>query len=150
MQELDSAPVFQIYTDGGCLPNKRGAWAFVILKEHKIIQEKSGVASNTTCNRMELQASIEALKCLPKSSPAILWTDSRVLLEIVHPKISQWKANNWLRSRGQKVIDLDLVKQLDSEILQRQIEWRWVRAHSGNQHNELCDRLCRHKLGLKL
>jgi ribonuclease HI len=92
---------------------------------------------------MELQAAIEALKILPEGSQGILWTDSRVLLEIVHTKMMALKNNGWLRSRGQPVIDLDLVQALDELMTTRKLEWRWVRAHSGNKYNDYCEQLCR-------
>lgn len=134
---------FQIYTDGGCLPNKRGAWSFVIISSEKIFYQQAGSARGTTCVRMELQAVIESLKVLPVEANAILWTDCRVVLEIVESKIPTWKVNNWQRSRGQPIIDLDLVRELDELISGRKIEWRWVRAHSGNFYNDFCDELCR-------
>ena len=145
MTELQSQ-TYHIYTDGGCLPNKRGAWAFIVLSEENVLTEKSGMARATTSVRMELEAAIQALKTLPSKNPCILWTDSRVVLEIVQTKILQWKNNSWRRSRGQKVIDIDLIQQLDELISLRSIEWRWVRAHSGNKHNDHCDSLCRKAL----
>ncbi len=135
-----------IYTDGACLPTRFGSWSFVILNTDEVLVEQYDVANKTTSSRMELQAVIQSLKALPKNSSAILWTDSRVVLEIVQSKLVAWKQNGWLRSRGQQIIDLDLVQELDSLMAGHKIEWRWVRAHSGNKYNEHCDRLCRQAL----
>lgn len=143
MMEPENSPIYSIYTDGGCLPNKLGAWAFIVLDNDRLLTEKSGTARGTTSVRMELEATIQALKTLPAHSHSMIWTDSRVVLEIVLDKIPQWKPRGWKRSRGQQVIDLDLILQLDELILSQKIQWRWVRAHSGNKYNDHCDSLCR-------
>lgn len=135
--------IYHIYTDGSCLPNKRGAWAFVILKNDiKITQDCSGVRK-TSSNRMEFLAAVMALKSVPVNSEVILWTDSKILIEAAQVKIQQWKNNDWQRLSGQPVVDLDVVVELEELMRSRQIEWRWVRGHSGNFYNEMCDELCR-------
>lgn len=134
---------FHIYTDGSCLPNKRGAWAYLILKDDHIMSQGSGPARRTSSNRMEFMGAMMALKAVPEGSKVILWTDSRILLDAAQTKILLWKNNGWLRPKGQAVIDLDIVKELDQLMQTRQVEWRWVRGHSGHPHNEYCDELCR-------
>ena len=137
-----SAPL-HIYTDGSCLPNKNGAWAFLVLENDVKISEGAALVKRTTSNRMEFTGAMMALRSVPEGASVILWTDSKILLEAAQSKISIWKNNGWLRPRGQAVIDLDVVKELDHLMQTRQIEWRWVRGHSGNPHNEYCDLLCR-------
>lgn len=134
---------FQVYTDGSCFPNGFGSWAYLILKDDETWAESAGPANSTNSNRMEFQAAVMALMALPEGSKITLWTDSRVLLDAVQNKMNFWKSNQWRRKSGRPVVDLDLVQALDQMMSTHQIEWRWVRAHSGNPHNEYCDQLCR-------
>ena len=135
--------IYQLYTDGSCLPNKRGAWAYVVLKnDTKVAQGCAGVRK-TSSNRMEFLAAVMALRTVPMDAKVILWTDSKILIEAAQIKIPQWKNNDWRRLSGQPVIDLDVVVELEELMSARNIEWRWVRGHSGNTYNELCDKLCR-------
>lgn len=135
--------IYQLYTDGSCLPNKRGAWAYVVLKNDiKVAQDCAGVRK-TSSNRMEFLAAVMALRNVPVDAKVILWTDSKILIEAAQIKIPQWKNNDWRRLSGQPVIDLDVVVELEELMSTRNIEWRWVRGHSGNIYNELCDELCR-------
>ena len=92
---------------------------------------------------MEFLAAVMALRTVPMDAKVILWTDSKILIEAAQIKIPQWKNNDWRRLSGQPVIDLDVVVELEELMSARNIEWRWVRGHSGNTYNELCDKLCR-------
>ena len=145
---MDGVGLFEIYTDGGCLPNGRGAWAYVILREGRIWREDSGRADRVCNNRMEFTAATEALAHLPVGARVRVHTDSRILIESVTRDFAEWKSRGWRRKSGRPVIFPDLMPRLDELVEAREIEWRWVRAHSGNLHNESCDARCRELLGL--
>ena len=133
-------PPLHVYTDGS-FKDGRGSWAFVVVRRGRIVAERSGKAKNTTSNRMEFQAALEALRFLSPSRRAFISTDSRVLLEALE-EIPVWKAQNWVKSRGQPIPGLDQIQALDRLLAGRQISWRWVKAHSGVYFNERCDELC--------
>jgi ribonuclease HI len=131
---------FIVYTDGSA-KGRWGSWSFLILADDKIIYEDSGRERKTNSNRMEFQAIIEALFAIPGDHPLTFYTDSKILLENL-PMFKEWKANGWLKANGWPIPNVDLMIILDELILTRQIQWKWVRAHSGNQYNERCDQLC--------
>lgn len=129
-----------VYTDGS-LKFGRGAWAFVVVEKNKTIIEKFGTAKNTTSNRMEFQAVIEALILLPKDRALKIHTDSRVLLEAL-AKIPTWKLRGWIKKNSTPIPSVDQMILLDQLLQNRQVQWQWVKAHSGVQYNERCDELC--------
>lgn len=129
-----------VYTDGS-LKFGRGAWAFVVVEKNKTIIEKFGTAKNTTSNRMEFQAVIEALILLPKDRALKIHTDSRVLLEAL-AKIPTWKLRGWIKKNSSPIPSVDQMILLDQLLQNRQVQWQWVKAHSGVQYNERCDELC--------
>lgn len=133
---------YQIYTDGSLKKNK-GAWAFLILQNDKLICEMTGKETGTTSLRMELKAAIEALKQVPANSAIILHSDSRILIDTASKDMFQWQKNDWLKTKERKIPDIDLIKELYHLSLNHKIEWKWVKAHSGNPNNERCDELCR-------
>ncbi|HEY1080147.1 MAG TPA: ribonuclease H [Bdellovibrio sp.] len=130
----------EVYTDGS-LKFGRGAWAFVVVEKNKTIIEKFGTAKNTTSNRMEFQAVIEALILLPKDRALKIHTDSRVLLEAL-AKIPTWKLRGWIKKNSSPIPSVDQMILLDQLLQNRQVQWQWVKAHSGVQYNERCDELC--------
>jgi ribonuclease HI len=130
----------EIYTDGGCDPNPGcGGWAVVLIYKGNI-KELSGGEIETTNNRMELMAAINALKALKRSCPLILHTDSQYVQRGITQWLPGWKKKGWTRGRGE-VKNLDLWKELDELASKYDIEWRWVRGHAGNLYNERCDEL---------
>ncbi len=151
----------EIYTDGS-LKNGCGSWAYIILQNGLVIAEGSGRQKNTTSNRMEFQAAIEALQALPEKRTAklpeklpvkwlkkwpqkravILYTDSRILIEAVTVRIPQWKADGWVKKNDLPIHSLDQMKILDYLNANHVITWKWIRAHSGNEYNDRCDQLC--------
>lgn len=133
----------QIYTDGACLGNPgKGGWgAILIYKEHQ--KKIFGGEKETTNNRMEIQAVIEALKALKKSSKIIIYTDSTYVKDGITKWISAWKKNGWRTANRKPVKNSDLWQLLESETIKHQIEWIWVKGHSGNHFNEIVDKLAR-------
>lgn len=122
----------ELYTDGS-FKNGRGSWAFVAVRNGCAVQEASGCSKQTTSLRMEIQAAIEAIKSIPEKSRAVLYTDCRILTEFV---FSGKKCET-------QTPNADLLIELVRLNESKQIEWKWVRAHSGVVFNERCDQLCK-------
>lgn len=130
-----------IYTDGACRGNPGpGGWG-VSLRYNGQHKTLSGSDSDTTNNRMELLAAIMALEALKRSSQVRLHTDSKYVLEGITSWMVNWKKRGWKTSSGKPVKNLDLWKRLDSARDKHQIEWLWVKGHSGDEDNELVDSL---------
>ena len=129
-----------IYTDGS-LKHGLGSWAFVAVRGDKVILENSGVSKRTTSNRMEFQAAIEALKHFSEERKIKIHTDSRVLLEAI-AKIPEWQRLSWVKANQSKIPSVDQMKEIFDLIKYRNIEWQWVKAHTGIVFNERCDQLC--------
>ena len=129
-----------IYTDGGCEPNPGiGGWGAVLLYGENI-KELSGGEPDTTNNRMELTAAIEALSALKRPCRIHLYTDSEYVMKGITQWIAAWKKKNWIRREG-PVKNVDLWQRLDALVEKHEVEWRWVRGHTGNTYNERCDEL---------
>ena len=147
---LDSVPEKQpkhpketivIYTDGSCLGNPgRGGWA-AVFKDKEI----SGGEKNTTNNRMELTAVIEALKLTTKGSRIELFTDSSYVKDGITSWIKSWKKNGWKTSSKKPVLNKDLWQTLDNLVNSRHVNFNWVKGHAGNYLIERCDQLARNR-----
>lgn len=133
-------PRVTIYTDGACINNPGpGGWAAIILENGSERTMFNG-CRDTTNNRMELTAALEALKALKKPSSIVLYTDSEYLRRGVTEWLEGWKARSWKR-KGGKLANIDLWQALDKELSRHQISWRWVKGHNGDLFNEKADRL---------
>ncbi len=130
-----------IYTDGACRgnpgPGGWGAWLQFGERDKKIF----GGAPLTTNNRMELQASIEALKQLSRACDIELYTDSTYVRNGITKWINDWKRRGWLTAAKKPVKNDDLWRELDALAAQHRIEWKWVKGHSGDPGNEMADQL---------
>ena len=130
-----------IYTDGACKGNPgEGGWGAVIENE-KSVNKLYGYERNTTNNRMEIVAAIKALKTFSEKSDIIIYTDSKYLMNGINDWINNWKKNNWKTSNKKDVKNVDLWKIIDELNLKHNIEWNWVKGHSGNPGNEMADDL---------
>lgn len=130
-----------IYTDGACSGNPGpGGWG-ALLKSGSHEKEIYGGEKETTNNRMEIKAAIEALKSLKKSSGVTIYTDSKYVMEGITKWIFGWKKNGWRNAAKKPVKNSDLWQELDAIVKQHQIEWKWVKGHSGNEGNERADAL---------
>ncbi|MEM9242542.1 MAG: ribonuclease HI [Pseudomonadota bacterium] len=130
-----------IYTDGACRGNPGpGGWGAIICDPQ---QETclNGGESNTTNNRMELMAAIKALSALAVSSQIDLTTDSQYLRLGITEWLKNWKKNGWKTSAKKPVKNKDLWEMLDHEIKRHDIDWHWVKGHSGHPGNEKADTL---------
>ncbi|MEK7794328.1 MAG: ribonuclease HI [Candidatus Hydrogenedentota bacterium] len=129
-----------IYTDGGCDPNPGiGGWAAVLLSG-KARKEISGGEPESTNNRMELTAAIEALDALKRPCRVSLHTDSEYVKRGITEWLPGWKAKNWKRKTG-PLKNEDLWRRLDDTVQRHDIRWLWVKGHAGVAENERCDQL---------
>ncbi|NDJ18020.1 ribonuclease HI [Myxacorys almedinensis] len=135
-----------IYTDGACSGNPGpGGWGTVIYFEGGAVQELGGSERDTTNNRMEMQAAIAGLSYLADSGqrdPIILYTDSEYVKNGITKWIGGWKKKGWKTSTGKPVLNQELWEILD-QFNSSQVEWRYVRGHSGDVGNERCDAIAR-------
>jgi len=131
----------EIYTDGACRGNPGpGGWAATLeLGEH--LRELSGAEAETTNNRMELTAVICALEALKRKSALRIHTDSEYVRRGITEWIKNWKAHGWKTADKKPVKNRDLWERLDELANQHDIEWRWVKGHSGVPGNERVDAL---------
>lgn len=135
-----------IFTDGGCSGNPGpGGWAYVVLKNGKLIVNSSGGSPATTNNIMELTAVINAIRdCqLMGVSDFCIHTDSQYVKNGITQWIHNWKKNGWKTSSKDPVKNKDLWLELDALNAKSRIEWVWVKGHAGIQYNEMCDSLVR-------
>ena len=134
----------EIYTDGACSGNPGpGGWGTVIRYEDGTERELSGGEAKTTNNRMELMAVIEGLRLMERGKSLIVTTDSEYVKKGITAWIHSWLRNNWKTASKQPVKNQDLWKTLWDLTQQLDIEWRWVKGHSGHPENERCDSLAR-------
>ncbi len=135
-----SAPV-EIYTDGACRGNPGpGGWG-VLLKAGSREKTLYGGEAETTNNRMELTAAIEALRALKRPSDVVLHTDSRYVMDGITSWLENWKRRGWTTAAKKPVKNRDLWQALDEEAEKHSIRWVWVKGHAGNSGNELADAL---------
>ena len=137
-----SETVVDIYTDGACSGNPGpGGWG-ALLRYGAVEKELcGGEASGTTNNRMELMAPIRALETLNRPAAVRLHTDSVYVRDGIMKWVPRWKTNGWLTSAKQPVKNVDLWKRLQLACAKHQVEWFWVKGHSGHVENERADRL---------
>lgn len=139
---MSKLPKVTIYTDGSCEPNPgAGGWAALLLFADKQIP-LTGAEADTTNNRMELTAAVEALRALPERSQVEFYTDSEYLRRGITEWMPNWRARNW-RRKGGKLANVDLWKMLDRALGAHEINWHWVKAHAANKYNNQVDKLAR-------
>ena len=137
-----------IYTDGSCLTNPgNGGWAAIINKDGKI-KKISGSERNTTNNRMELLAPINALKEMSVRSEINIFTDSQYVKLGITEWINKWVVNNWQTSKKEDVKNKDLWVELYNLNKSLNIKWNWVKAHAGNPMNEEVDLMAKNAANL--
>jgi len=136
--------MIKIYTDGACSGNPGiGGWGVVIVKENSQSVNLYGGMNNTTNNKMELMATIEALKYFSKKQDLIIYTDSKYVKDGISSWINKWKINGWKTANKKPVKNKELWSELDIQIQKHNINWQWVKGHTGNKLNEKADRLAR-------
>lgn len=130
-----------IYTDGACRGNPGvGGWGVTLSYKGKT-KELCGGEQETTNNRMELMAAIQALDALTKPCSVQLYSDSSYVLKGITEWLPNWKKRGWKTAAKQPVKNVDLWQRLDAAISRHDIEWRWVKGHSGDKGNDRADAL---------
>ena len=130
-----------IYTDGACRGNPGpGGWG-ALIKFEGVEKEIFGGQNNTTNNQMELAAAIEGLASLKEACNVELFTDSKYVMDGITQWIQNWKKNNWKTAAKKDVKNKELWQTLDQLIAQHQVQWHWVKGHSGDAGNEAADLL---------
>lgn len=130
-----------IYTDGACSGNPGpGGWG-AVLRYNGHAKELKGGAEQTTNNRMELTAAIEALNSLKRPCAVELHTDSKYVKDGLTGWIHGWKRNGWKTAAKKPVKNVELWQALDTAVQQHTINWHWVKGHAGDEMNELADEL---------
>ena len=131
----------ELFTDGACKGNPGpGGWG-ALLRTGPHEKEMSGGEADTTNNRMELTAAIEALKALSEPCRVSLTTDSKYVKDGITQWLANWKRNGWKTAAKKPVKNQDLWQALDHESARHAIDWCWVKGHSGHPENERADRL---------
>ncbi len=132
----------EIYTDGACSGNPgKGGWAAVLVYKGTE-KEISGGEKETTNNRMELTAVIEALKCLKEPCNVTLTTDSKYVCDAINKRwVFSWKKNGWKKADKKPALNVDLWEQLLDILDKHNVEFVWVKGHNGHKYNERCDEL---------
>jgi ribonuclease HI len=138
-----SSASVDIFTDGACSGNPGpGGWG-VILRHGDIEKELNGGAADTTNNRMELTAAIEALEALKRPCKVHIYTDSVYVKDGITKWIAGWKRNGWKTAAKKPVKNVDLWQRLDAALGAHDISWNWVKGHAGHAENERADELAR-------
>ena len=132
-----------IYTDGSCKGNPGpGGWAAILQYQNKE-KEISGFEPDTTNNRMELRAAVEALRALKRSCDVEVYTDSQYVRQGMTAWIFNWRKNGWKSADKKPIKNQDLWLALDEIASRHRVEWHWVKAHCGHEPNERVDRLAK-------
>lgn len=139
--ENAATEIVEIFTDGACRGNPgSGGWGALLRYKGKERRIHGGEAA-TTNNRMEMMAAIQALESLKRPCQVKLVTDSQYVRKGITEWITQWKKRGWKTAARAPVKNVDLWQRLDDAMQRHQVEWHWVRGHSGHRENEIADAL---------
>ncbi len=140
---MSDTDIIDIYTDGACSGNPGpGGWG-AILRAKGQEKELFGGEAQTTNNRMEMRAVIEALRAMKRPVAARVYTDSQYVMKGITEWIQGWKRRGWKTAGKEPVKNEDLWRTLDALASQHKLEWHWVRGHNGHPENERADELAR-------
>ncbi len=142
LQRYQGGPRTGVFTDGSCEGNPGpGGWGFVQVEDDRVVAEQHGFDPDTTNNRMELRALIEALRSLPEDATADVYSDSQLCVNTVNEWAKGWEARGW-RRKGGPIKNLELVQELYALAQARPgVRLQWIRAHDGSRWNEYVDAL---------
>jgi ribonuclease HI len=141
-QEASEQETVTIHTDGACVPNPGpGGWGALLRFGAHELELCGGEAGQTTNNRMELTAPIQALAVLTRRVRVDLYTDSTYVRSGITSWVNGWKRNGWLTSAKQPVKNVDLWQALEAACQEHDVHWHWVKGHAGDEGNERADRL---------
>ena len=138
-----SRMMVELFTDGACSGNPGpGGWG-VLLRYGEAEKELCGFEAETTNNRMELTAAIRGIETLNRDMHVVLYTDSTYVRDGITKWIGDWKARGWKTAAKKPVKNKDLWQQLEEALGDHEVEWHWVKGHSGHDGNERADALAR-------
>lgn len=139
----DRQMTVEIFCDGACSGNPGPGGYGAILRCSGRVKELSGGARETTNNRMEMTAAIEALRQLTRPCQVVITTDSQYLVKGMTEWIAGWQRKGWRNSKKEPVLNKDLWELLLNLTQSHSVEWKWVKGHAGHAENERCDQLAR-------
>lgn len=139
----NEAQIVEIFCDGACSGNPGPGGYGAILRCGGRVKELSGGARDTTNNRMEMTAAIEALRLLKRPCRVSVTTDSQYLVKGMTEWIAGWQRKGWRNSKKEPVLNRDLWEMLLTLTEPHAVQWKWVRGHAGHAENERCDQLAR-------
>ena len=142
----NNGAIVEIFCDGACSGNPGPGGYGAILRYGGRIKELSGGARETTNNRMEMTAAIEALRQLTRPCQVVITTDSQYLVKGMTEWISGWQRRGWRNSKKEPVLNRDLWEQLLAVTTAHAVQWKWVKGHAGHAENERCDELARNAI----
>ena len=138
---MNNQTIVEMYTDGACKGNPGpGGWG-VLLRYQGTEKRLHGGEAETTNNRMELMAAIRGLEALSRACRVSLTTDSQYVMKGITEWMDNWKRRGWKTASKKPVKNIDLWQELDSLLEKHQVEWHWVRGHTGHPENEIADQL---------
>jgi len=141
LQKHSEMKQVDIFTDGACRGNPGpGGWG-VLMRYNGQEKKIHGGEKDTTNNRMELMAAIMALETLKKPCLVNLTTDSKYVIDGITSWMVDWKKRGWKTAAKKPVKNVDLWKRLDNAVKEHEIQWHWVRGHTGHEENEMADTL---------
>jgi ribonuclease HI len=140
---IKTANIVEIFADGACSGNPGPGGYGAILKYGQNIKELSGYEIDTTNNRMEMMAVIEALRQLKRPCKVIVVTDSQYLVKGMTNWVQGWIRKNWMTSQKRPVLNRGLWEELVQLNKTHSIEWKWIKGHNGHAYNERCDQLAK-------
>lgn len=142
LDRYHGGPKTGVFTDGSCDPNPGpGGWGFVWVENDEIVRSDRGFEPDTTNNRMELRALIEAYKALPEDAECVLYSDSKICVDTVNEWAAGWEKRGWKRKSG-PIKNLELVQELFTLAKTRSsARLEWIKAHDGSRWNEYVDAL---------
>ena len=140
---MSERKIVEIFTDGACSGNPGpGGWGAILrIGDHE--KELHGGEANSTNNRMELTAAIEALRALTRPCQVVLTTDSVYVKDGITKWIHGWLKNGWKTAAKKPVKNAELWQELWQEVQRHQVDWRWIKGHAGHDENERADALAR-------
>ena len=143
MKGIKDKNIVEIFADGACSGNPGPGGYGAILRVGSKTKEISGCAAETTNNRMEMTAVIEALRMLKRPSRIRLVTDSDYVVKGMTQWLDGWIKRNWKNARKKPVLNRDLWEKMIKLTEPHDIKWQWVKGHDGHPENERCDKLAR-------
>jgi ribonuclease HI len=141
--------IVEIFCDGACSGNPGPGGYGAILRYGGRVKELNGGAGETTNNRMEMTAAIEALRQLKRPCRVLITTDSQYLVKGMTEWITGWQRKGWRNSKKEPVVNKDLWELLLALTEPHAVQWKWVRGHAGHAENERCDQLAREGIPLR-